>query len=658
MHPLEAKLISVLERGDDPSIALLGGIAAIAEAAETLGRSPNMPAVLAALIRYWPIATGAELAMLQPAFQTLIRKASVDFVLMEAVDLLDASQPLPREADDFCFSAFLQMAQDKTNLSGLARSVALEGALRWAMSNRRRQLRLLDLLLGIATDDDHEFLRHAAKIMGLAHAHWREAELVSRLMEIATIEDARADASFELGMVKLAQGLDSPGRDAAQGLFAEARDSFQASTTVSGINAGARIYVECLDLLTKYGADAEASELKEGCQRIRRDLFELTAYEGAHDRQAWIGARHQEAICWSLLANTLSSLAVDLDESSWWEPAAVIEDHLLAAYTAGRSILRRGMDGSLNSLVRPRIVASLARHQGQGYQLKAWLRRNPAHVNAAEAEALITKIDSLFEVGDPEAGNPPRAATGESPLAAWIERAHPSTEVKSALLQVVENALSLQLDNLTLAECRLIEDCRGIVAGHPDHKENIHGRRLYDAVLLWAVRFLFNRLEVTQKDDPTVAYLFEKADGSLPTEDELQGDFFRWVSTASAGTDLEPTNIGGGRADVRVRSSNERIVIEVKREMIDSSFDSLVTWYAGQATDYQNVSIRLGFLLVLDLATPNRHGTPHLSSLMETREVHRSGEKLPRLITIVRIPGRRLRPSDVSKRAKKEQRIS
>src|ERR1022692_2475065 len=106
MHPLEAKLISVLERGDDPSIALLGGIAAIAEAAETLGRSPNMPAVLAALIRYWPIATGAELAMLQPAFQALIRKASVDFVLMEAVDLLDASQPLPREADDFCFSAF------------------------------------------------------------------------------------------------------------------------------------------------------------------------------------------------------------------------------------------------------------------------------------------------------------------------------------------------------------------------------------------------------------------------------------------------------------------------------------------------------------------------------------------------------------------------
>jgi hypothetical protein len=393
-----------------------------------------MPAILTAIILYWRSATGAEIATLQRTFQTLIREASVDFVLMEVVDLLDASQPLPLEVDDYCFSTFLQKAQDKTNLSGLARSVALEGAFRWAMSNRRRQLRLLDLLLGIVPDDDSEFLRHAAKIMGLAHAHWREAGLVPRLVAISAIEDARADAAFELGMAKLAQGLDSPSCDAAQGLFAEARDSFQASTTASGINAGARIYIECLNLLPKYSAGAGTTELKESCKAIERDLFELAAYEGAHDRQSWTGARHQEAICWSVLANTLSSVTADLDESSWWEPAAVIEDHLLAAYTAGRSILRRGMDGSLHSLIRPRIEASLARHQGQAYQLKAWLRRNPAHVNAAKAEALITKIDRLFEVGDPEAGDPPRAANGEFPLAALIERAHLSKDVKSTLL--------------------------------------------------------------------------------------------------------------------------------------------------------------------------------------------------------------------------------
>jgi hypothetical protein len=115
---------------------------------------------------------------------------------------------------------------------------------------------------------------------------------------------------------------------------------------------------------------------------------------------------------------------------------------------------------------------------------------------------------------------------------------------------------------------------------------------------------------------------------------------------------LEPTNIGGGRADVRLRASNERIVVEVKREMSNASFDALATWYAGQTTDYQNISIRLGFLVVLDLTTENREGTPHLTSLFQTRGIQRQGEDVQRVVTIVRIPGRRKRPSDLTKAAK------
>jgi hypothetical protein len=38
---------------------------------------------------------------------------------------------------------------------------------------------------------------------------------------------------------------------------------------------------------------------------------------------------------------------------------------------------------------------------------------------------------------------------------------------------------------------------------------------------------------------------------------------------------LEPTNIGGGRADIKLRSGNERLVVEVKRELTDCSFDAL-----------------------------------------------------------------------------------
>src|SRR5699024_1219843 len=121
-----------------------------------------------------------------------------------------------------------------------------------------------------------------------------------------------------------------------------------------------------------------------------------------------------------------------------------------------------------------------------------------------------------------------------------------------------------------------------------------NGTRLFDTVLLWLVRFAFNRLESTKGDDPTGAYLFERADGSLPRESELQEDFFRWLTTNAAGSDLEPTNIASGRADIRLKSGPERLVIEVKREETDCSFDALVTSYSAQTTDYQNVSIRLG----------------------------------------------------------------
>ncbi|MCP1121436.1 hypothetical protein [Robbsia andropogonis] len=71
------------------------------------------------------------------------------------------------------------------------------------------------------------------------------------------------------------------------------------------------------------------------------------------------------------------------------------------------------------------------------------------------------------------------------------------------------------------------------------------------------------------------------------------------------------------------------MVIEIKREMDDASFDSLASHYAGQTTDYQNVSIRLGFLLVLDLTAPKVEGTPHIRSLMQCRSIQRLGEAEP-----------------------------
>ncbi|TNH17979.1 hypothetical protein FHJ80_08385 [Halomonas sp. BL6] len=264
---------------------------------------------------------------------------------------------------------------------------------------------------------------------------------------------------------------------------------------------------------------------------------------------------------------------------------------------------------------------------------------------------MIAQIDAYIEQSGSRE-NPSEAASERTSLAAIIARSSIPEEQRNVVLDVVANAVSLQLSNLTKAEVDVIERCCKEARNHTDYSANTNGARLFDTVLLWLVRFIFNRLELTKGDDPTGAYLFERTDGSLPHEDALQQDFFRWVATYAAASDLESTNIASGRADIRLRSGPERLVVEVKREEKDCSFDTLFKSYAAQTTDYQNVSIRLGVLLVLDLATPNREGTPHLTSLFEIRHVRRHSESQSRLILIVKVPGRRKRPSDLTKLAK------
>ena len=57
----------------------------------------------------------------------------------------------------------------------------------------------------------------------------------------------------------------------------------------------------------------------------------------------------------------------------------------------------------------------------------------------------------------------------------------------------------------------------------------------------------------------------------------------------------------------------------------------------------------LGFLLVLDQTEIRRSGTPHFSTLVHPLRLVREGEIDPRWIVIVKVPGRRVTPSQLSK---------
>lgn len=650
LDPIERMTAQLLEADQEITLEGLGGLKEVARSAPRLSTSPLMPEILTALIAF-----GAQVSQVEPelfidTFAKLIANVSGEFALMEMIDALDARRPLPGGCDQVCFTILMSRARDGS-LTGLARGTALEGCFRWAVADRRWQLRLLDYLLGISSNDDGEFLRRSAKVCGVAHSFWKEDGLLERLADFAVIDCCVADASFELGLAALMKGIDAVNRQEAVTAFSQAQTWFETSIESSEVNPEAHLFCDCLKLLTSYDAGVDIEVISATVGRISLHAFELRAWSDAADLPPWLGMRRLQAIYWSQLALSLNDLLPHLDEASWWEPAAVIEQHLLAVYTASRTLLRRTVGGGLEELLRPRITATLARRQGQAYALKNWVRRNLQHDWAGEAKQLLTDVD-LLVAGSGATINPTEATVARTPIVALIHKSNFSEEIKQRLSGVVVSAFDLHLGNMTYAQAKIITCASEAAERHPDYRDNPHGRRLFDAILLWLIQFLYNRLEMTRADDATVTYLFRRNDGTVPSEDSLQEDFFRWLSTNVSGSDLEATNVGGGRADIRVRSSNERIVIEVKRELVDSSFESLAASYQAQATDYQNVSVRLGFLLVLDLVGTDNAGTPHLSSLVQTRMVQRPREDTPRLLVIVKVPGNRKRPSDLTKAAK------
>ena len=412
----------------------------------------------------------------------------------------------------------------------------------------------------------------------------------------------------------------------------------------------AHLYSACVNLLVLFfRGDGSVGRVETAIDEMARSSFELHRWNLEGEKPPWLGCRQVEATCWSSLILVLRKLEHHLSEASWWEPAHVIEDYILAAYYANRTLLRRAHDGGVDALVRPRIEQSLSAQQAHLHLLREWLRHNATHEWSEQANQLIETITAITTG---RASALPQMAAVESSAAALLSASALPEEIQVAALSAIENAQRLHLQNLSAAEMSLIEMCVRAASAMPDYTTNRTAQVLFDGVLVWTIRFLRSRLDMTRSHDSGVSYLFERDDGALSVEGDLQADYHRFMFSVIADTEIEVMDVGGGRADVRFTLNGERLVVEVKRESGDCSFDALERLYGAQATDYQNVSIRLGFLLVLDQSHFRTEGTPHITQLVRAGHLIRNGESDPRCLVTVKIPGRRLRPSELSSTAR------
>jgi hypothetical protein len=640
-----------LESGKQPTLELFGNISSLQEASSIIGVSLLMPEFLRLAFELMLNVNGDERDNLSEFICRSIEYASNDFVIMEVIDLLEHYGVLSSEEYERCFNRFLNLASDRKALP-MARAASLDAAFRLSiLNNRKLQLRLLVLLLDIKTDDDPIFLAHTAKIIGLAYTHWREDELLKKLCELVEIDDVEDEASFELGMAKLSNGLETEDRTKAEKDFKAAKYWFIRSFNHREQRPDAAAYICCLDIILAFSNGEVSNELNQLAETLSLSAFEIQAWHNQQGTPPWLGFRYTEYTYWTMLVTKLKGLSVYLEEVSWWEPSVVIEEYILACYTASRSILKRTRDGGIESIIRPRLERTLSRFEGQLYHLKTWLRLNSKKEWEAEANNLYQQIDNLIKCKEPSTSDPSEAMIVRPPIIALIKQAEIPKDAKKTALSAIISATNVHLSNLSQSEFILVDKCIETVREFSDYKSNPSGNGLFNAVLLWTICFLRNRLEMTKKDDPGITYLFEKKDGTLPLEHELQEDYYRFMQSYIAGTNIEATNIGAGRADVCFTYGGERLITEVKREIGDCSFNALERNYSAQTTDYQNVSIRMGFLLVLDL-TVRTEGTPHILTLVKPCTIVRKAETEPRYVVIVKVPGRRFRPSDLTKTTK------
>lgn len=309
-----------------------------------------------------------------------------------------------------------------------------------------------------------------------------------------------------------------------------------------------------------------------------------------------------------------------LEEPSWLEATLIIESYLVVAYSASKNVLSLSGESGVELLIRPQIEEALAQ-PGLSHHLEEWLKINS---NSPHYEIGVFLYHRARNLG--------------------CDLPHVKDDkFKDAL----KDAVAYMLSCVSSIEKSIFEDIISILESNPDYNR---ARMMINAIILNIIKFVTNRIDTVKSHDPSVMYLYSDSK-TKSQESDLQKDLHRWLY-GTCGAKYEISDVSGGRSDIFLANGNDQVVIEVKKEEDDSSFDSLERKYINQTIVYQTTNIRIGFLAILDLTLDRSTPSPHITQLFEARVVTLHGND-NRHVLIFKVPGNRQYPSDYSKKTKK-----
>lgn len=561
---------------------------------------------------------------------------------------------------------------------------ALEAATRIVVGGYGSRFALLAALERFRAPMPKRFAAAVVRSVGTAVDHWPEAASLMTVVEVvaglisptgptitgADPADVASDASWVLANIELVQALRAHTRAAmlshlensveylSLGVAAYDRDDAKILKPVV-VSVRALTGAE-----PGMGALAAALPPADDVARLieQQIQFNLTLSGVDH----WYAdVKQQMTVAWVALLEDLDRAREQLLQQAFYRPEAAI-DNLLQVYQASRSmqVVRReeDLDGVLD-VVKPVIEAGFASNAAFVANLTEYTSELAKRLGSAEdaEQAVLTKQhDIAAEVlaeartvllRDEPPGKGDRGAA-TLPLPHQLDRLFGSDTDEAAKLRGLGQAALARLADAventsaarhpTLQESRILRSLQSALAASTEYAGQV--KIAMDEIILAMVRFVGNRQNAQESRLP---YLFD-ADAN---EDALHEDLYDYLSYAVGPLlDMEVEQVGGGRADLRIKYAEFSVYLELKS---DGTLKPLADKgaYLNQAATYQATDVRIGFVVALRVkAFPRAGAHPHLTSLFTHATVDVAGDRELRHLVLVDVPGNRSSPA--AKKAK------
>lgn len=633
----------LLSHQETPTVDRLGGLESLLSDGARVGASVYSDLIVDMVLPFLDSRPADVDAFLTEVLVVIERGPELS-TISDRMLALHFSDPAPETR---VFKRLLTLAADRGKATPL-RNAALKGALAFARDDAIRIARMVADLSETSPEDEPTYLAHAARIAGVLHGKTRNPALADFLRLLRDVAEAGDQVHFELGLVSLQQAIEAEDTVSVVRHLGEAQEAFDRAVVLRESRHDARSYKLAIELLMEFHQRRIPSGLDASLRELRTSAFAYSEYSLMGRSDPVLGSVASQVGALTTLTGNLTALTIRLDEDIWLEAIEIIEKQLLFAYEANRSVFAGRPGHGVDCVIRPVIEPRLFGNRNHLLQLSAWLCRHATKFDAELTQDLAAAAEAAYQGG---ADFSPTAESS-NPLNSALQERVRSTSVE-AYEDLVATAAKIvyerQSQNVGISTRRMLETVDRAFASIEDYAKPAV-RPHFLALVLGVANFLKQKLDSSVELDRFSEYLFERGK-PLPLEKELQQDFLRHGRSAGLPVTDELRGIAGGRADLAYISDGVTIIVEVKRELADASFDNLLASYGEQTAIYQATNVKLGVMLVLDLSKKNSR-LAHMDTWYEMRIGDLLDDGTERAVLIVKVPGRRETPSTATVAAK------